>query len=178
MTAAPEANVGPTLTFRRPIEADHAPIVARIDDWWGGRRTHDLLPRLWFQHMTGTSWVVDDASGAPVGFLVGFISPDTPGEAYIHLVGVDPNHRRSGIAKALYTRFSEDVAGRGVRRITAITWPANRISVAFHLAMGFRPTDGPGTQRLYGTVAFPDYDYPGEDRVVFVRDLDVPSAVD
>ena len=52
-----------------------------------------------------------------------------------------------------------------------ITWPGNRVSVGFHLAMGFRPLDGPGSQNIYGTTAFPDYDGPGEDRVVFVRRL-------
>ena len=51
------------LRFRRPTEADHAQIVGQVDDWWGGRRLHDILPRLWFQHFTGTSWVVEDADG-------------------------------------------------------------------------------------------------------------------
>ncbi len=37
--------------------------------------------------------------------------------------------------------------------------------------MGFRVMDGPGAQRLYGTPAYADYDYPGEDRVVFELEL-------
>lgn len=164
------------ITFRRPVEADHAGIVGQVDDWWGGRRMHDLLPRLWFQHFTGTSWIVEDASGSVVAFLVGFISPDQPTEAYIHMVGVSPNHRRSGLGKLMYERFIADVQARGVRRVRAITWPGNRTSVAFHTRMGFRPSEGPGTQNLYGTPAYPDYDAHGEDRVAFVRDLDEPSA--
>ena len=87
------------------------------------------------------------------------------------MVGVNPNLRRSGLATQLYERFIADVAGRGVRRVHAITWPGNRISVGFHTAMGFVPSAGPGTQNLYGTVAYPDYDYPGEDRVAFTKDL-------
>jgi len=164
------------LVFRHPTDADHPRIVGQVDDWWGGRRLHDLLPRLWFQHFSGTSWLVEDRSGVPVGFLVGFISPDHPAEAYVHMAGVSPNHRRSGLGAALYERFITDVEGRGVRRVSAITWPGNRISVAFHLALGFRPVGGPGTQHLYGTAAYPDYDHPGEDRVVFVRDLGDRSA--
>jgi ribosomal protein S18 acetylase RimI-like enzyme len=159
------------VTFRRPTEADHARLVGQVDDWWGGRRLHDLLPRLWFQHFTGTSWIAEDPSGVPLGFLVGFVSADHPDEAYVHMVAVSPNQRRSGLGTALYERFLGDVVNRGARRVRAITWPGNRISIAFHLAMGFRPDDGPGTQRLYGTAAYPDYDHPGEDRVVFVRDL-------
>ena len=53
----------------------------------------------------------------------------------------------------------------------AITWPGNRISVGFHKAMGFEPSTGPGTQNLYGTPAYPDYDAEGDDRVVFSREL-------
>ena len=161
--------------FRRPTEADHARIVRQVDDWWGGRRMHELLPRLWFQHFTGSSWVVEDAKGVPVAFLVGFISPDHPDTAYIHMVGVNPNLRRSGLATRLYGRFIEDVASRGARRVHAITWPGNRISVGFHTAMGFVPSAGPGTQNLYGTVAYPDYDYPGDDRVAFTKELTAPS---
>jgi ribosomal protein S18 acetylase RimI-like enzyme len=157
--------------FRRPVEADHRFFVDRVDEWWGGRRLHQLLPRLWFQHFTGTSWIAEDAKGAPVGFLVGFVSPDYPDQAYIHMVATSPNNRGAGLGRALYERFFTDVRSRGVRRVTAITWPGNRASVGFHRAMGFRPDDGAGTQRLYGTPAYPDYDAEGDDRVVFSREL-------
>jgi ribosomal protein S18 acetylase RimI-like enzyme len=163
--------VSPELRFRRPVEADHRFLVEQVDEWWSGRRIHQLLPRLWLQHFTGTSWVVEDVKGAVVGFLVGFISPDHPDQAYIHMVATSPNHRRSGLGRALYERFVADVRSRGVHRVTAITWPGNRVSVGFHRAMGFRPDDGPGTQRLYGTPAYPDYDADGDDRVVFTLEL-------
>jgi len=159
------------IRLRRPTEADHARLVGRIDEWWGGRRLHDLFPRLWFQHFCGTSWLAEDADGRPVGFLVGFISPDHPAEAYVHMVATSPNHRRAGLGRMLYERFLADVAGRGAQRVTAITWPGNRVSVDFHRALGFAPSEGPGSQRLYGTVAYADYDADGEDRVVFTREL-------
>ena len=159
------------LRFRRPTEADHPVIVAQVDDWWGGRRMHEILPRLWFQHFTGTSWVVEDAGGRLLGFLVGFISPDHPDQAYIHMVGTSPNHRRSGLGRALYERFYEDARAAGARRVSAITWPGNRVSVGFHRARGCEPSTGPGTQNLYGTPAYPDYDAEGGDRVVFSREL-------
>ena len=159
------------IRFRRPVEADHPRLIGQVDDWWGGRKLHPILPRLWFQHFNGTSWVVEDADGRLVGFLIGFVSPEHPDEAYIHMVGTSPNHRRSGLGRRLYERFFEDVRARGAQRVTAITWPGNRISVGFHRAMGFTPFDGPGTQNLYGTPAYPDYDADGDDRVVFSREL-------
>jgi ribosomal protein S18 acetylase RimI-like enzyme len=159
------------LRFRRPIEADHPVLVGQVDDWWGGRKMHELLPRLWFQHFTGTSWVAEDAEDRLVGFLVGFVSPDRPDEGYIHMVGTSPNHRRTGLGRRLYERFFEDMRVLGVRRVRAVTWPGNQVSVRFHRAMGFHPADGPGTQNLYGTPAYPDYDADGDDRVAFSREL-------
>ena len=157
--------------LRRPQEADHRRLIGQIDEWWGGRRLHPVFLRHWFQHFTGTSWIAEDATGAPIGFLVGFISPDHPETAYIHLVGTSPNHRHRGLGRILYERFFEDVSERGVRRVVAVTWPGNRISVGFHRAMGFSIDGGPGTQRLYGTPAYPDYEAEGDDRVVFSREL-------
>ena len=157
--------------FRRPVEADHRVLVDQVDEWWGGRKMRSLLPRLWFRHFAGTSWVVEDERGVLVGMLVGFISPDRPAEAYIHMAATSPNHRRAGLGRALYERFFDDARGRGVRTVLAITWPGNQLSVRFHRAMGFEPDAGPGTQRLYGTPAYPDYDGEGQDRVVFSRSV-------
>jgi ribosomal protein S18 acetylase RimI-like enzyme len=168
MTAAKAAA---EIRFRRPTEADHATIVGIVDEWWGGRQMHQLLPRLWFQHFTATSWVAATDSGRPAGFLVGFVSADDPTTAYVHMIGTDPNHRRHGLGRALYQLFIDDVQARGATRVRAITWPGNRVSVGFHEALGFRPTDGDGSQNLYGTLAFPDYDGPGDDRVVFERSV-------
>jgi GNAT superfamily N-acetyltransferase len=87
------------------------------------------------------------------------------------MAATDPNWRRAGIGRRLYEQVFEDLRGRRVSRVQAITWPGNRISVAFHKALGFRIDDGPGTQRLYGTPAYPDYDGYGEERVVFTRQI-------
>jgi L-amino acid N-acyltransferase YncA len=160
------------IRFRRPIEADHAPIVRLIDEWWGGRRMSGLVPRLWFQHFNGTSWVAEDEDGQLLGFLIGLISQDDPNIGYVHLIATNPNRRRHGLGGALYRQFFTDVAGRGVRQVRAVTWPGNRVSVAFHRSVGFQLVDGPGSQRLYGSPAFADYDGEGEDRVIFVRELD------
>jgi ribosomal protein S18 acetylase RimI-like enzyme len=169
---------GSDLRLRRPIPGDHPAVVAVIDEWWGGRRMSALLPRLWFEHFSGTSWISEDADGRLLGFLVAFVSADHPDTACIHMVGADPNRRRAGIGRTLYERAFEDLAARGARRVTCITWPGNRISIAFHRALGFRVDDGPGTTPIYGTPAHPDHDGPGDDRVVFVRDLGREDALD
>jgi GNAT superfamily N-acetyltransferase len=157
------------LTFRRSVEADHRRLVAVVDDWWGGRQLANLLPRLWLQFFTGTSWIAETSDGSLAGFLVGFVSPDDPTVGYVHMIATSPNRRKRGLGRELYQRFFDDAAARGVR---AITWAGNRVSIAFHTSIGFRVDDGPGTQRLYGTTAYSDYEGDGLDMVVFRKRLE------
>jgi GNAT superfamily N-acetyltransferase len=161
----------PALVLRHPTEADQPRIVGLVDDWFGGRRVRHLVVRAWFRHTASTSWLVEDDGGHPIGFLLGYRSQDHPSEAVLHLVGVHPSHRRRGIGRALVESFLADVSGPGVTTITALAWPGEPIPTAFFRALGFAADDGPGSQNLYGTPAFPDYEAPGEDRIVFVRRL-------
>lgn len=157
------------FSVRHPTEDDQPRIVAMIEEWFSGQRVRHLVGRSWFRHFGSTSWLAEDVSGAPMGFLIGYRSPDRPTEAVIHLVGVDPNHRRRGIGRALVAEFLVGATERGVATITALAWPGEPPAIAFFRALDFVPEDGAGSQNLFGTPAFPDYDGPGEDRIVFVR---------
>jgi GNAT superfamily N-acetyltransferase len=159
------------ISYRRPTEADYATIVHVIDDWWGGRGMDHLLPRLWLQHFTGTSWLAETDDGQLAGFLVGFHSPDQGGVACCHLIATNPNLRSRGIGRALYERFFADARAAGRHEVRAVTWPGNRPSIAFHLALGFSIEAGPGSQNLYGIPAQPDYDFEREDRTILVRTI-------
>ena len=155
----------------RPLRpSDFAPVIAVIDEWWGGRAMAPMLPRLFFDHFTGTSFAAD-RDGALAGFLVGFVSQSQPGAAYIHFVGVDPGERGHGVGRRLYGTFFDAVRDRGCTRVRAVTSPVNTGSVAFHRQMGFRL--GPGDVQVHGIPVSAGYDGPGQDRVRFVRD--VPS---
>ncbi len=160
---------GRELDFRHPTEADQPRIVGLVDDWFGGRRVRHLVVRSWFRHVASSSWLTEDAAGHPVGFLIGYRSQDRPREAIIHLVGVHPSHRRRGIGRALIGSFLADAAEAGVTTVTALAWPGEPIAIAFFRATGFRPDDGAGTQNVHGAPAYPDYEAPGEDRIVFVH---------
>ncbi|HUG30960.1 MAG TPA: GNAT family N-acetyltransferase [Candidatus Limnocylindria bacterium] len=157
------------IGFRRPTEADYPAISRVIDDWWGDRRVDVLLPRLWLQHFNGTSWLAETKTGALAGFLVGFLSPDQLQVAYCHMVATNPNVRRHGLGRALYERFFDDARGGGRTKVVAVTWPANRASLAFHRSLGFEVQAGPGSQNLYGTPARAGYDFDREDRAILVR---------
>jgi predicted GNAT superfamily acetyltransferase len=156
------------LVLRHARPADHAAVVAVVDEWWGGRLMAAMLPRLFFVHFRETSFVAE-VDGELVGFLVGFLSQTFPDEAYIHFVGVRPDQRRAPVARLLYERFFAVVAAKGRRVVRAVTSPANRGSVAFHRAMGFELEPGDG--EVDGLPVHTNYDGRGGARVLFVKRL-------
>jgi ribosomal protein S18 acetylase RimI-like enzyme len=151
----------------RPIsERDHAPIVAVVNEWWGGRQIAGLLPRLFFAHFQDTSFAIEDA-GRVIAFLIGFVSQTNPRQAYIHFVGVHPEYRKHGLGKQLYELFFETARARSCDSVHCITAPINSGSIAFHRRMGFQIEK---SEQQHDGVAFTaDYDGPGQDRVLFVR---------
>jgi ribosomal protein S18 acetylase RimI-like enzyme len=146
------------MEIRHAEPADYGRVIGRVNAWWGGRDMAPILPRLFFVHFEGTSYVVDGDDGQLAAFLIGFLSQTEKTEAYIHFVGVAPERRGEGLGRQLYERFFSDAILQGRTRIRCVTSPANGPSVAFHQAMGFEVEK----------VAH-DYDGPGEDRVLFVR---------
>ena len=125
------------FAIRRATLDDHAAVVGVVDQWWGGRRMAALLPSLFFEHFAGTSLIVEDANGDLAGFLVGFDSPDHPGESYVHFVGVRPDLRGHGLGRDLHDRFAHDAVARGIATVRCVTSTANEVSVAFHTGIGF-----------------------------------------
>lgn len=164
-------NSGEAAAHIRGLEpGDYTAIAATLDEWWGGRSMLDMLPRLFFEHFSSTSFACEH-DGELVGFLIGFLSQSRADEAYIHFVGVHPAHRQQGVAQLLYERFAEEAERAGRRTLRCVTSPVNRGSIAFHTRLGFSAVPGPGGDEVDGVPFIADYDGPGNDRVAFVKHL-------
>jgi ribosomal protein S18 acetylase RimI-like enzyme len=148
------------VEIRHANPSDYGRVIQHVNAWWGGRDMAPMLPKLFFLHFEGTSFVAEDDEGRLTAFLIGFLSQTDPEEAYVHFVGVAPSARGSGVGRALYERFFEVVAEQGRSRVRCVTSPGNEGSVAFHESLGFT------AERVAA-----DYDGPGEDRVLFVKTL-------
>ncbi len=148
----------------RPItKADFDMIVQVVDHWWEGPIA-SLAHPIFFYEFGRWARVVEDASreGRFVGFMLGFIvQPEGDGVAvgYVHLVGIDPDYRRRGVARALYEDFRQTCLREGCRRIKAITTVGNDASLRFHQALGFSSHEEP------------DYAGPGRKRLVLTLEL-------
>lgn len=121
----------PGLTWRRPEESDHWRVLAVLDRWWAGfggaagsRERGLLLPRLSFQHFSGTSWLVeqDDAAGAGAHRVSCITSPGNAGPIALHQrlgfdvlpgasrargVSVHPDDDGPGLDRVLFSRTLE-----------------------------------------------------------------------
>jgi ribosomal protein S18 acetylase RimI-like enzyme len=148
-----------SVAIRHAKPSDYGRVIGRVNVWWGGRDMAPMLPRLFFLHFEGTSFVAEDGDEL-AGFVCGFLSQTEPEEAYIHFVGVAPEHRGAGLGRTLYERFFEEVREQGRSVVRCVTSPANEVSVGFHDALGFE------VDRVAK-----DYDGPGEDRVLLVKRL-------
>jgi ribosomal protein S18 acetylase RimI-like enzyme len=148
------------VTIRHAQPSDYGRVIGRLNAWWGGRDMAPMLPKLFFLHFEGTSFVADADDEQLAGFLIGFLSQTDGAEAYIHFVGVAPEQRGEGLGRELYERFFETVRAQGRTVVRCVTSPANAGSIAFHEALGFE------VERVAK-----DYDGPGEDRVVFAKRL-------
>jgi ribosomal protein S18 acetylase RimI-like enzyme len=148
------------VTIRHAKPSDYGRIIGRINVWWSGREMAPMLPKLFFIHFEGTSFVAEADDGELAGFVCGFLSQTADDEAYIHFVGVDPERRGEGLGRDLYERFFDEVRTSGRVVVRCVTSPVNERSVAFHESLGFE------VERVVR-----DYDGPGEDRVLLVKRL-------
>ena len=150
-----------SVTIRHAQPADYGRVIQHVNAWWGGREMAPMLPKLFFLHFEGTSFVAEDDDGRIVAFLIGFVSQTERRR------GVHPfRGRRAGAAwLGRRARALRALLRRGERAWAAPSSAVSRRlrttdSVAFHEALGFE----------VDRVA-PDYDGPGEDRVLFLKPL-------
>lgn len=160
--------------MRQLRPGDFEGIVSVVDDWWG-RPMREKLPRLFFDHFWSTSFVAE-CRGTLAGFVIGFLSPSRPTAAYVHLIGVDPQHCGHGIGTLLYERFFTIAREHNRAQVWAITSPQNRGSIEFHRRLGF--FIWPGDHEENGVSVHSDYEPAGHSRVVFVKALESSTPRD
>ncbi|MFN8108414.1 MAG: GNAT family N-acetyltransferase [Thermoleophilia bacterium] len=155
----------PQLVFR-PLTADDFASARAVADEWFGHPVGLTMHRLFFDQL-GTTGVFAASRDAPermVGCLLGLRSQAEPWLAYIHFHMVDPAVRGVGVGRAMYVWFGAAMHAAGCTRVRALAAPERTGSVRFHRALGFVGTERPG---FLG---------PGQDRIVFERDLPLVAA--
>jgi GNAT superfamily N-acetyltransferase len=100
-----------------------------------------------------------DETDTLIAFKIGYAA--TPARYYSWLGGVDPAHRRLGIARQLMDAQHAWARGAGYRAVETGAISTNKAMLSLNLAVGFR---------VIGL-----YDRSGEPRVVMLKEL-LPAA--
>ena len=122
-----------------------AEILATLPHWFGIPESNAAYKRD-VEHMPMFAAVED---GRLLGFLA--LKVHTPHAVEIHVMGVRPEHHRSGLGRALVTRAEEWVRARGARFFTVKTLsstdpdPGYAKTRAFYASMGFVEIEEFGT---------------------------------
>src|SRR3954470_19939374 len=119
--------------------------------------TRELHHPVWFHQFGGFGALARTAGGEDVGYLLGVVTADRL--AYLHLLAVRDDARRTGLARELCAWFEELAVSTGARVVQAVTRPDNAAALAFHRALGV-------SEHLSA-----DHAGPGADRVVLTRPL-------
>ncbi len=144
------------MIIRGITKRDFDYIVSVFDAWWGGPTTERASP--FFFYELGEHALIAEDDGEVAGFLLGLASPSSS-TGYVHLVGIDPGHRRAGVGKLLYQHFAESCQRAGLKQLKAIGMVGHEGSAKFHRALGFTAHETP------------EYAGPGRPRVVFTKTL-------
>jgi GNAT superfamily N-acetyltransferase len=139
--------------------AVRARLLDAHDRFWD-TDTRPLHDPVWFHQFGGFGALARTAGGEDVGYVLGVVTADRL--AYLHLLAVREDHRRSGLARLLCGWFDDLAVRTGARGVQAVTHPDNAPALALHRALG-------ASEHLSA-----DHAGPGADRVVLTRFLPRP----
>ncbi|MCQ4203429.1 diaminobutyrate acetyltransferase [Streptomyces coelicoflavus] len=154
------------LQIDRPRVADGAALwrIARDSEVLDLNSSYSYL--LWCRDFAATSAVVRDGHGVPVGFITGYVRPDSPDTLLVWQVAVDGTYRGRGLAAALVDGLAARVIReRGVTTLETTISPDNTASQ--RLFTSFAERRGARLERevLFDTAVFPDE--PHEPEVLY-----------
>jgi len=160
------------FNMRNTEEEDFVEIADLAENCEPMETERNSIYHIFTKFFKSTSFVVELESGEITGFLLGFISPENPEEAYIHLLCVDPKIRRKNIGKMLVEKFIEVAALKGCKKVYLITKPINWNSISFYRKLGFMECKIGDIINIMGVPAIRNYDGMGEHMVVFYMELE------
>ena len=65
------------------------------------------------------------------------MSPDDPATAVLHVIAVDPAHRRQGLGRRVLELIEEEARAAGLHGIDLNVWGANDVARALYRTAGF-----------------------------------------
>jgi GNAT superfamily N-acetyltransferase len=147
-------------------KTDFDEILNDIVDFWGSDRTLGIHHPMFINEFANTAFVIKDDEKV-AAYLFGFFSQAEP-TGYVHLIGVRQRYQGRGFGKLLYDNFEAIARRHGCRKLKAMTTAGNQASILFHKRIGMKLL---GEKNTEGIEVVKNYSGPGQDRVVFEKDI-------
>jgi len=154
------------MEIQQCAKADFDQILNDIVDFWGSDRALGLHHPMFLYEFGNTAFVIK-SNDKVIAYLFGFFS-QTDKTGYIHLIGVRKDFQGKGLGKRLYDHFTVLAKQHGCTKLKAITGAGNHASILFHKKIGMRLT---GERNEEGIEVIKNYSGPGQDRVVFEKEI-------
>ncbi|WP_280467669.1 diaminobutyrate acetyltransferase [Nocardia cyriacigeorgica] len=113
---------------------------------------------LWCRDFAATS-VVAEVDGRVVGFVIGYLRPESPRTVFVWQVAVDHDQRGRGLGVAMLDRLVDnliDAEGHGVDALETTVSPDNPASIAMFAALARRRGAEMTKTELFTPGDFPD----------------------
>jgi L-2,4-diaminobutyric acid acetyltransferase len=112
---------------------------------------------LWCRDFAATSAVARDETGAPIGFVTGYVRPQEPEVLVVWQVAVDHAHRGRGIAGAMLDSLAARVArDEAISVVETTVAPDNTASEQMFAAFAARHDATVRREVLFAESLFPD----------------------
>ncbi len=131
----------PADHFRRPRAADGATLW-RLARAGGTLEVNSPYTYILLSDHFADTCVIAERDGMPTGFVAGYMIPDRNDTVFVWQIGVAPEARGRGLAKALLAALLEQTSKLGVRYLEATVTPSNKASEALFRAFA-RDHDAP-----------------------------------
>lgn len=116
---------------------------------------------MWGKYFYKTS-IVAEKDGRIVGFISGFLQPDSPDTLFIWQVAVDQTQRGKGLATALMMKLLKRLEHQNVRFIEATVTPTNIASNRLFKGLAKKLGTDYQTFECFGKDQFPDPSHEAE----------------
>lgn len=113
------------MTFSKPDKEDGADVWEMIKETEVLDLNSSYSYVMWCEIFSDTSVVVKDEEGKVVGFVSGFIHPDTPDTLFIWQIAVDESARGQGLATRMLFKLLEREQENEIRYVEATVTPSN-----------------------------------------------------
>ena len=144
------------LSFRSPRIADGKRLwqIARDSEVLDVNSGYAYV--LWCRDFAESAVAATDEHDRPVGFVTGYVRPDSPQTLFVWQVAVDADQRGRGVAGRMLDTLLDRLAPFGVTRLETTVSPDNAASIAMFTALARRRGTHITRSDLFAPDDFPD----------------------